>query len=72
MPYFAVTRFHDPSVPFALQFEPMEIEAAAVHAEPTEPDVLHPKVKSAPAEGEPSAPEDDGPKIVSLDQFRKK
>ena len=71
VPYAAVTRFHDPSVPFALQFEPMEVEPADVRAEPTEPEFLRPKIKAHSADEEPT-PEDDGPKIVSLDQFRKK
>jgi hypothetical protein len=76
VPYAAVTRFHDPSVPFALQFEPMDIEATepAVNAEP---EVLHPKAKSSTVDTEDAPPDDvppkdDGPKIVSLDQFRKK
>ena len=72
VPYAAVTRFHDPSVPFALQFEPMEIEAAEIRAEPAEPEVLRPKAKALSAEEDGPTPEDDGPKIVSLDQFRKK
>ncbi len=60
MPYAAVTRFYDPSVQFLLQFEsPLELEA----------------VEEEPAP-EPEAPQppsgDDGPKVVSLDQFRKK
>lgn len=72
IPYAAVTRFHDPSVPFALQFEPMEIEAVEPSSEPVEPEVLKPKLKAAISEIETPPPEDDGPKIVSLDQFRKK
>jgi hypothetical protein len=72
VPYVAVTRFHDPSVPFALQFEPIQIEAAETHAEPAELEVLHPKAKNPSAEEEAPTPQDDGPKIVSLDQFRKK
>ncbi len=60
MPYAAVTRFYDPSVQFLLQFEmPAMIE------EPAEPE----------PEAEPTPPPpsgDDGPKVVSLDQFRKK
>jgi hypothetical protein len=65
IPYAAVTRFHDPSVPFALQFEPQPIAALPP---PTQPVPLKPKAPEG--EGQPPAP--DGPKIVSLDQFRKK
>jgi hypothetical protein len=57
MPYSAVTRFYDPSVQFLLQFEDPEV-IEAVENEPTPPE-------------EPS-PTSDGPKVVSLDQFRKK
>lgn len=59
MPYAAVTRFYDPSVQFLLQFEtPVELEVA--EEEPAlEPDI-------------PPPSGDDGPKVVSLDQFRKK
>jgi len=56
IPYTAVTRFYDPSVQFLLQFSPAE-------GAPVAPALAAPKAK--PAEGE-------GPKIVSLDQFRKK
>lgn len=59
VPYKAVTRFYDPSVQFLLQFEPPEL----VDAEPEPP---APTPKKAPAG------DDDGPKVVSLDQFRKK
>jgi len=68
IPYAAVTRFHDPSVPFALQFEPAPL--APTHAAP------RPTARPAPATAaEPEAaktPDPDKPKIVSLDQFRKK
>ncbi|MBN8528333.1 MAG: stringent starvation protein B [Caulobacterales bacterium] len=57
-PYTAVTRFYDPSVQFLLQFEAPEI----LEGEP-EPPAPAPKPK-------PSG--EDGPKVVSLDQFRKK
>jgi hypothetical protein len=60
MPYTAVTRFYDPSVQFLLQFEaPAEVDEA-------------PEVAAEPAEAPPPASGDDGPKVVSLDQFRKK
>ncbi|MBD3835286.1 ClpXP protease specificity-enhancing factor SspB [Brevundimonas sp.] len=56
MPYSAVTRFYDPSVQFLLQFEAPEVSEAV----------------EEPASPEPTPPSDDGPKVVSLDQFRKK
>lgn len=59
VPYKAVTRFYDPSVQFLLQFEPPEL----VDDEPEPP---------APAPKKAPAGDDDGPKVVSLDQFRKK
>ena len=59
IPYAAITRFYDPSVQFLLQFETQEPEAV------TEPE-------PPPAHEAKPAPVDDGPKVVSLDQFRKK
>jgi hypothetical protein len=56
MPYSAVTRFYDPSVQFLLQFDEPEIVEAVEEATPPE---------------DPT-PGSDGPKVVSLDQFRKK
>jgi hypothetical protein len=77
IPYAAITRFYDPSVQFLLQFEPPEavdedapvtIGDAGARAEAR---------AEAKANGEPEpvgepVGDDDGPKIVSLDQFRKK
>ena len=61
VPYRSVTRFYDPSVQFMLQFEPPEPVIEPVAELP------------APTRTEPPAPSgDDGPKVVSLDQFRKK
>jgi hypothetical protein len=61
MPYTAVTRFYDPSVQFLLQFEaPTTVEEIAAEVAAAEP------VRADP-DGT-----DDGPKVVSLDQFRKK
>jgi hypothetical protein len=71
VPYAAVTRFHDPSVPFALQFEPVEIKAVEPEGELVEPEMLRPKAKVV-TDSDDAHPDDDGPKIVSLDQFRKK
>lgn len=60
MPYTAVTRFYDPSVQFLLQFEePITIDDIVQEIEAAEP-------ATAPSS------DDDGPKVVSLDQFRKK
>jgi len=62
MPYTAVTRFYDPSVQFLLQFEPpAAVEDSTAEVAESEP-------------GRASAPDgdDNGPKVVSLDQFRKK
>jgi hypothetical protein len=76
IPYAALTRFHDPSVPFALQFDPGETEGPA-HAT-AELETLTPKPHAARTKTETETDEDDppggddGPKIVSLDQFRKK
>jgi hypothetical protein len=62
MPYTAVTRFYDPSVKFLLQFEAPEVPAEPVVA-----------ISEAPKPAEPRHDtEDSGPKVVSLDQFRKK
>jgi len=62
VPYQAVTRFYDPSVQFLLQFEAPEpvVEPVVELPAPTRPDT-------------PAVPTgDDGPKVVSLDHFRKK
>jgi hypothetical protein len=74
VPYAAVTRFYDPSVQFLLQFEPPEL------AEDEDPDDAAPVVLPAPKPAkakttppaETPAAADDAPKVVSLDQFRKK
>jgi hypothetical protein len=61
MPYTAVTRFYDPSVQFLLQFEaPATIEEVVTEASDADPERTLP------------SGDDDGPKVVSLDQFRKK
>lgn len=62
VPYAAVTRFFDPHVQFGLQFEP-----PAMDVEPAGLDDL--AVEGAAGEAPPPA---EGPKVVSLDQFRKK
>jgi hypothetical protein len=81
VPYAAVTRFYDPSVQFLLQFEAPEAEV--IGAGSSAPEVLTTRPRKAPPptvvgetvetsdETEPAL-ERDEPKIVSLDQFRKK
>ena len=63
-PYAAVTRFYDPSVQFLLQFEPAEAPSGPLLT--VVEDTPEPTVSEAEPEPDP------GPKIVSLDQFRKK
>ena len=63
VPYTAVTRFYDPSVQFLLQFEAPEIQVEPVT------DISPQTTKTTPP---PPTGDDDGPKVVSLDQFRKK
>ena len=64
VPYAAITRFYDPSVQYLLQFEPPPPAQPALSIDKTS------KVRKAKA-SEP-VPESDEPKVVSLDQFRKK
>jgi len=62
VPYRAITRFYDPAVQFLLQFEPPETVESATLVEPA---------LESPSEPEPGGDE-EGPKVISLDQFRKK
>jgi hypothetical protein len=61
IPYAAVVRFIDPSVQYGLQFE--VADSAPVAA---------PEAAPAEAAAQPAPPASDEPKVVSLDQFRKK
>src|ERR1700752_1552795 len=76
VPYAAVTRFYDPSVQFLLQFEAAEPAEAEVEDAPAAlPTPRSKKAKAEPpaeAGGDGPADGGDGPKVVSLDQFRKK
>ncbi len=87
VPYLALTRFHDPSVGFALQFDPpKEMEPATptltklktVKPKPAKvnkPKATKAKKKSAKAdktEAAKSKGEEAANKVVSLDSFRKK
>jgi hypothetical protein len=65
IPYSAVTQFYDPHVQFMLRFE-VEQEAPQLQAAAAAPA----SIAAPAAEGE--AAEGEEPKIVSLDQFRKK
>ena len=62
IPYAAVTRFIDPSVQYALQFEPPR----------NRPPPLPAAAEPAAGRRQPAPPPSDEPKVVSLDQFRKK
>ncbi len=64
VPYSALTRFADPGVDYLLQFDPPEIEPEPVLE-------MKSDTRAAP-EGSSDDGPDDGPKVVSLDQFRKK
>ena len=81
VPYHAITRFHDPSVGFALQFDPPK------EMEPAKPEVAKitpakaPQPKKAKAKKaseeatasvETAKTEEPANKVVSLDAFRKK
>ena len=60
VPYLGMTRFYDPSVQYLLQFTPPV----------TDVPVPKPKARLESVESSDTSP--SGPKIVSLDQFRKK
>jgi hypothetical protein len=68
VPFAAVTRFVDPSVQFALQFD--AIQAAAAGDKAAVPAISPEKGAAAPAEPEP--PPAPGENVVTLDKFRKK
>jgi hypothetical protein len=64
IPYAAVSQFVDPSVQFRL---PFEVTAGPSLMDDPEPEADEPEAAPAPA-----AAGSDEPKVVSLDQFRKK
>jgi hypothetical protein len=75
IPFNAVKGFLDPAVQFGLQFEVVNVEPAAeTEKKPASPGVT--KLKSVEDEVETSEAEPseakEGPKVVSLDSFRKK
>ena len=61
VPFAAILRFEDPAAQFMLQFD-----APIMAPEPEPEDPSEPETPPPPPAG------DDGPKVVSLDQFRKK
>ena len=63
VPFAAMSRFYDPSVQFLLQFEAEATEPASA---PAPPPVAAIAPQSVPE------PDPDSPKVISLDQFRKK
>lgn len=77
VPYAAITRFYDPSIQFLLQFEAGaggESESAPQVGSDVVP--MRPRLATeADAAASPNDDDDgpeDGPKVVSLDRFRKK
>ena len=73
VPYAAVTRFFDPHVSFMLSFEATDaIADAETPVAPPAPAALPAARRKAAAKLADSPSGDDEPKIVSLDQFRKK
>lgn len=66
VPFAAITTFADPSVNFALQFQPLNAEEE-VDLEALPP---HPATDAAPAEDKDEAPKRG--EVVALDAFRKK
>ncbi len=67
IPFDAISTFADPSVNFALQFQP--VDAAAEAGDPA------PEAVAAEPAAAPAADEDDAPRrgqVVALDAFRKK
>ena len=71
IPFAAVTTFADPSVSFALQFQPPPVaddEEPATPAAPSEPQEIAPKPERPAAVSK----DDDAEKVVALDRFRKK
>lgn len=74
IPFGAITTFADPSVNFALQFQPVvPAESAEIAALPTRPTAVERKEKDA-EEAKPadSAEEPKRGEVVTLDAFRKK
>ena len=80
VPYAAITEFRDPSVEYRLRFSAPEgaLQPTTLPAKPAPVPAAEPTMEASieKAPGQPSekpaTPGDETPKIVSLDQFRKK
>ncbi len=74
IPFGAITTFADPSVNFALQFQPVvPAESAEIAAMPTRPTAVERKEKDAEeTKHADSAEEPKRGEVVTLDAFRKK
>lgn len=82
VPFGAITRFHDPHAQFMLEFEAEDPQALTQDLDGGEVDdtppsavidvIPEPATKKDDGAGERPAAEGEAPKIVSLDQFRKK
>lgn len=70
VPYAALTRFYDPSVQFLLQFDAPEVDLSGTFEDADEDEAEATETEQDKAA--PAAAGDDQPKVVSLDQFRKK
>ena len=69
MPYSAISRFHDPSVGFHLQFEQDPAEDEIDTPPPEKPKTA---AGGKAGKSDKKAPGGDGAEVVSLDSFRKK
>lgn len=72
IPFAAVKGFLDPAVQFGLQFELAPIEAATNKEIKSAAAAEIKEVSEAPATEPAAEPDNDAPKVVSLDAFRKK
>jgi hypothetical protein len=77
VPYAAIIRFHDPEAQFMLEFEvedpadlTQDLDAAGAATQEMAQELAPDTAQSSDADDAPA--ESEGPKVVSLDQFRKK
>ncbi|MDI7775254.1 ClpXP protease specificity-enhancing factor SspB [Asticcacaulis sp. EMRT-3] len=73
VPYAAISRFHDPYAQFMLEFEVDDPASLTQDIEDPERSDDTPEAPATARADNAASPDDDGtPKIISLDQFRKK